>query len=192
MKTSRRLLFGTFAALLAAPVVLVAYGRISGAGIMYELPAPERPTAEDLAALRDFDTIEVRGDFALEIAGAPEYSVTYTPLTGSRGFLRANVTDGTLTIEGYANRTETTAGTVRITLPELSHVDAESLFMLTVRDFDGEALTLDAAAVRRLIVENNRLGELDVALQAPWNITFRNNEIGTTRMSRLGATATVE
>jgi hypothetical protein len=128
MKTSKRLMVGTFAVLLAAPVALVAYGRISGAAVLYELPAPERPASADLAALRDFNAIEVRGDFALEIASGPQYSVSYTPLTGSRGFLRASVTNGTVHIEGYANRTESTAATMRITLPELRSVEAQSLF----------------------------------------------------------------
>lgn len=192
MKTSRRLLFGTFAVLLAAPVVLVAYGRISGAGILYELPAPERPTAAELAALRDFDTITVRGDFMLEIASAPDYSISYAPLTGNRGFLRASVADGTLNLLGYGNRTATTAGTVRITMPALADIDAESLYSLAVRDFDSDMLSLRATGVQQLALENNRIGTLDMEMQATFNVTMRNNEIGTSRVSQFGATITTE
>src|SRR5690606_14648709 len=124
--------------------MLVAYGRISGAGILYELPAPERPTAAELAALRDFDAITVRGDFMLEIASGPQYTVSYAPLPGNRGFLRASVADGRLNLVGYGNRTINTAGAVRITMPALTSVDAESLYSLAIRDFDSDTLSLRA------------------------------------------------
>ncbi|MDY6982033.1 MAG: DUF2807 domain-containing protein [Pseudomonadota bacterium] len=192
MKTSRRLLFGTFAVLLAAPVVLVAYGRISGAGIMYELPAPERPTAGDLATLRDFDRIEVRGDFMLEIVSGAQYSVSYTPLPGSRGFLRASVADGNLRLAGYGNRSETTAGSVRITMPALTNLVAESLSSLVIRDFDSDTLSLRATGLQQLALENNRIGTLDMEMQATFNVTMRDNEVGTSRVSQFGATITTE
>lgn len=192
MKTSRRLLFGTFAVLLAAPVALIAYGRISGAGIMYELPTPERPTAADLAALRDFDSINVRGDIALDIVSGPQFSVSYTPLANSRGFLRASVADGTLRITGYGNRTITTAGTVRITMPALTDIDAESLYSLAIRGFDSDTLSLRTTGVQQLALENNRIGTLDMEMQATFNVTMRDNEVGTSRVSQFGATITTE
>jgi len=189
MKTSRRLLLGTFVTLLVAPVVLVAYSRISGDGYLSELPPPERTSSAELAALRDFTSINVRGDFNLEVVSAPDYAVDYTPLPQGRGFFRASVADGTLTIEGYGNRTEFGTATVRVALPELSEMDAESLPALTVQNFDSESLTLRAFNVGDVSITNNRIGALQMQTQVR-SIAFRGNTIGSSDVRTVGTQIT--
>src|SRR5690606_13366596 len=139
MKTSRRLLLGTFLVLLATPVVIIAYSRINGGSIDERQP-PERPQAAELAALRDFDAIVARGDFALEVSAADNYSVEYSPLPQGRGFFRANVENGVLTLEGFGNRNDFVAATVRVTMPELTRVETGSLASLTISNFASENL----------------------------------------------------
>jgi hypothetical protein len=190
MKTSRRLLFGTFLVTLLAPVVLVAFSRVNG-GSMAERPAPERPTPAELTSLRDFSNIEVRGDFNLELTSAPDYSVEYVPLAAAnQGFLRASVTDGTLLIEGYANRTEFGASTVRIGLPDLDRLDAESLASLVVRNFDTDAMELRVGSSQDIVIENNRIDALQLELQQTQNVDLRGNTIGTTSVRHFGTTIT--
>jgi hypothetical protein len=191
MKTSRRLLLGTFLALLAVPVILVAFSRISGRGSLSELPALESVTREQLAALRDFDEIEVRGDFALEVVSAPDYAVEYTPVPQQRGFFRASVNEGILTIESYGNRTELAVGTVRIALPALRRIDAESLAGLTVRDFASDSLEIRAFAADDLVIADNRIGVLRMETQVR-SIEFRGNTIGNSEVRTLGTRITTD
>lgn len=191
MKRSRRLLLGTFLALLGAPVLLVAYSRISGEGVLSELPAPERVSPEALAALRDFDAIEVRGDFALDVSSAADYAVEYAPLPQQRSFFRASVNDRTLTIESYGNRTETGVGTVRIALPELGRIDAESLTALTVRDIDSENVEIRILGPTEVVVADNRIGTLRMETQVR-SIEFHGNTIGISEVRTLGTRITTD
>ncbi|MEY4641307.1 MAG: hypothetical protein RLZZ227_1301 [Pseudomonadota bacterium] len=191
MKRSRRFLLGTFLALLVAPVLLVAYARISGEGSLRELPAPERMTPEELAALRDFDQIEVRGDFVLEVVSAADYAVEYATLPQQRSFFRARVDDRTLTIESFGNRMETGVGVVRVALPELSRIDAQSLAGLTVRNFANDSLDIRAIAAGSLVIADNRIGTLRMETQVR-SIEFSGNTIGNSDIHTFGTRITME
>lgn len=192
MKTSRRLLLGTFLAILAVPVAFTAYSRLAGTGSTTELPPPERTPVAELATLRDFDTVEISGDLGVELVASQDYFIDFTPLNDRRGNFTAQVQDGRLQIEAFGNRTETTAATVRIGMPSLRELDAEFLNSLTIRDFDVEDMNIDlAVAVAGLVLQDNRIGVLDLTLQRG-DIEFRNNMIGTSRITQFGNTITTE
>ncbi len=191
MKTSRRLLFGTFAVLLATPPVLVAYGRFGG-NAFRELPAPERTTPAELAALRDFTVINANGDFALEIVRADTYSIDYTPLSPERGNFSASVEDGTLSIEGFNNRTEFMMGTVRIGLPALAALESGYVPTIAVRGFDGDTLDLNVAFTEELVLANNRYATLNMELQRAGLVTMNGNSFGNTRVEHFGTTITTD
>lgn len=192
MKTSRRLMLATFLALLATPVVLVGYGRISGAGTMTELPAPRRMAATELAALRGFSAVDIRGDLDVVVRSAPDYAIAYTPLFERRGNITARVEDGTLFVEGYGNRSETEAARLEISMPALTRVEAESLYALTVGGFSGDTLVLIVPNAQRVVLEDNQLGTLRAELGYLNRLELRGNVIGTSEVSHFGATFLTE
>ncbi len=102
MKTSRRFLLGTLLVLMAVPVGLVAYSRVNGLGTV-EQTEPRRTSDAELAALRDYTSVLVRGDFVLEIERSSDYRLSYEPVVEGNDFFifNARVTNATLVIEGY-------------------------------------------------------------------------------------------
>lgn len=191
MKTSRRLLYGTFAVLLAAPVVLVAYSRFTGSGPT-DLPPPERTAPAELAALRDFTAIDVSGDFALEVVRADTWSIAYTPLAENRGNFTASVQEGTLVVEGFGNRTENANARVRIGMPDLDALEAGYLPAITIRDFEGDALELNIGVAEELVLEDNRFDVLQAELTRVGLVSMRGNTVGSSRVTHFGMTLTTE
>lgn len=191
MKTSRRLLFGTFAVLLAAPVVLVAYSRVSGTGYR-ELPPPERTAAADIAALRDFNAIEISGDFDLEIVRADTYAVEYRPLAEDRGNFNAMVRNGTLEIEGFGNRSNVAQGSVRISLPDLDALTVGYVPVMAVRNFQGDTLEASINYTDELTLENNQFDSIDLELVRAGVVEMRGNTFGSSRVSHFGTTITTD
>ena len=188
MKTSRRLLLGTFLTLLALPVVLVAYSRVAGDSSTGDRPLPERTPPAALAALRDFTAIDIRGDVDLEVSSAPDYSIVYSPLSERRGNLEARVENGTLIIEAFGNRTETTAASLQIGMPELARLDGEYLATVTVRNFDSATLELRFNVASAVLIENNRIASLQAELGYVPTVEFRGNTIGASAITHFGTT----
>lgn len=191
MKTSRRLLFGTLLVILATPVAVVAYSRVSGTG-MRELPVPERTPPAELAALRDFTAIDVSGDFSLEIVQADTYSIAYTPLQDNRGDFTASVQDGVLHVEGFGNRTEFANGSVRIGLPDLDMLDAGYVPEIAIRNFDGDTLAVNINFSEELVLENNRMDVLQLDVQRSGLVDMRGNTFGSTRVDHFGTVITTD
>ena len=98
MKKSRRYLLGTLATLLVIPVALVAANRILESQV--EPVSVIRTASADLGALRDFDRIEIRGDFRVEIVYQQEHSVDYMPVGTDQGDFIATRVDDLLLIRG--------------------------------------------------------------------------------------------
>ena len=189
MKNSRRLLLGTFLTLLAVPVVVTAYSRVAGSLALEGAQAPERIPAAELAALRDFSAIDIRGDVAVEIVQANGYAIEYTPLSETRGNFTARVDEGVLVIEAFGNRAETGTATLRIGMPELQRLDASFLHALTIREFDSTALTLAINVMPGgLLLQNNRIDALTLDLQRVDTVTLRANTFGTTELRHFGST----
>lgn len=191
MKTSKRLLFGTFAVMLAAPVAIVAFSRFSGRG--YHEPAPpERSTPAEIAALRDFSSVDINGDFSVEIVRSDSYSVEYTPLQDNRGNFTATVRDGMLEIIGFDNRTEFAMGTVRIGMPDLEAIEVGFLPELSVSGFDGNRLNANINYVERLVIENNRYAGFDLVIQRGDLVEFHGNSFGSSTVRHFGTTITTD
>jgi hypothetical protein len=191
MKTSRRLLFGTFVVLLATPVVLVGYGRFSGAAYQ-EVPPPERSAPEALAALRDFTAIDISGDFSLAIVRGDSYAVSYEPIAENRGNFTAVVRDGVLEVEGFGNRTEFAMATVSITLPSLDALEIGYVPEVTVSNFEGDSLEADITFVESIVFENNRYGAVEFDLQRAGIADFRGNTFGSSTIRHFGTTITTD
>ncbi len=100
-------------------------------------PAPDI----DLATAKDFTKVSVHGNFTLEIVGAPQYKVTFTPAEGTNAKLHAFLDeDG----DGYLHaRTDddVTGGTLRIEAPRLERIDANVPRVL-VQGMQGKELSL--------------------------------------------------
>jgi hypothetical protein len=113
----------------------------------------------DLAAAKDFTKVSVHGDFTLEIVGAPQYKVTFTPAEGTAAKLHASLDE-----DGYLHaRTDdgVTGGTLRIEVPQLERIDANVPRVL-VQGMQGKELSLvsyrgGAATLRENHVESWRL-----------------------------------
>lgn len=191
MKTSRRLLLGTFVILLATPVAMVAYGRFSGTGYQ-ELPPPERSAQADLATLRDFNSISITGDFSLEIVRADIFAVEYNPIAENRGDFTALVRDGVLEVEGFGNRTEFTMATVRISLPDLAALDIGYMPVVSVRNFEGANLDADVNFVESITFENNRYGKFELDVERAVLADFRGNAFGSSTVRHFGTTITTD
>jgi hypothetical protein len=124
MKRSQRYLRGTYIALAVVLIGLIVANRVA------EPPKGEGwplvSTAAELEALRDFSVLRIGGDFDLTIEQADAFSVSYTPISERRRIFRASQQGDTLVLEGYGNRDETGASQVRITLPVLRELHADS------------------------------------------------------------------
>lgn len=107
-------------------------------GLRVEKHSGPRPDL-DLAEARDFTRVSAYGDFDLEIVGAPQYKVTFTPAEGTTAKLHASMDeDGSLharTDEGV------TGGTLRIEVPQLERIDA-NVPRLLVQGMQGKELFL--------------------------------------------------
>jgi hypothetical protein len=191
MKTSRRLLFGTFAVLLAAPVVLVAYSRVSGTGFR-ELPPPERTAPAEIAALRDFTAIEITGDFELEIVRADFFAVEYTPVAEDRGNFNAAVRNGRLEIEGFGNRTNVAQGSVRISMPDLDALNVGYVPIMAVRNFQGDTFEASINYTDELTLENNQFDSFELELTQAGIVEMRGNSFGSSRISHFNTTITTD
>jgi hypothetical protein len=193
MKTSKRLLLGTFLALLAAPVALVAYSRITGG--VRELPAPERTAPAELAALRDFTAVQINSDVQLELVGATTWSIEYTPIRPNRGNFTARVENGTLFIEGFGNRLGgpgEESASVRIGMPALERLESDFLVSAAIRNFDVDALYVRINIAGRIALENNRIGTLEMQYQNAPTVELRGNTIGSSEVRHFGTTTTTE
>ena len=80
---------------------------------------------------------------------------------------------------------------MRIALPELRRLDAESLAGLTVSGFDGDSLDLRAMAIQDVVIADNRIGSLRLQTRVQ-NIDFRGNTIGNSEVRTLGTRITTD
>ena len=93
MKKSRRLIRNTILALNGLMVLYVGINRLYA--VDETTHAPRRTDAAELARLRDFNAIEVHGDFGLDVVQEAGYSVGLPPPGRSKGefvaIVRGNV-----------------------------------------------------------------------------------------------------
>jgi hypothetical protein len=191
MKTSKRYLYGTLLACLAVPVLIVFYSRFLAPA--REAYVPERTPAAELAALRDFTSIVVEGDFALEITEAANYAFTYEAPAESRGELVATVEDGVLRVRGFGNRSDVggSPSRVRIAAPELSSIDVSYTPSLRISGLSVESLALRALQIRAMTVADNTIGNLQVRSIVNGPVEFEGNTIMTTTLTVVGGESVI-
>ena len=113
---------------------------------------PRRTTAAELATLRDFDAIEVKGDFAVDIVQEASYSVAFTSPAANRGEFIASVRGDTLVLHGFQHAP---ANRVRVGMPALRQLDAGEVPALTVSGFSGASVSLRVDRTPQLVLRNN-------------------------------------
>lgn len=160
MKKSKRYLRNTLLAISSVVVAYVIFNRLFGVPDTAELP--ERTAPSELAALRDFTAIHVRGDFELEITGQPQYSIAYFPLDDLRGNFTARTEGSTLVLVGFGNVRDNTPARVNIGLPQLRSLTAFNIAALTLTNLTGSTLDMELSAMGRAPLRDNRIEDLRV------------------------------
>jgi hypothetical protein len=112
----------------------------------------EQTPPAQLATLRDFSTLEVEGDFSLDVVQGADYSVAFTPSDPSEGRFYAAVRGNTLLLGGFRNAP---GSVVRVALPELKKLNAGRVKTLSVSGFDGASLSLEVDAIPKVTLRNN-------------------------------------
>jgi hypothetical protein len=160
MKKSKRYIGGTILAGYAGMVLFIGLNRLYVANVPE--PLPERTSAAELAGLRNFTAVEVRGDFSLELVREADYSVNYVPLSDTRGQFLAALQGSTLVLTGFGNRTQLDSARVRVGMPELLSLEASSAPTLLLADFAGETMDLRLTVIGTVTLRNNSTTNLRV------------------------------
>ena len=158
MKKSRRYLRATILTLLAIQVLYVGLNRLYA--VTTPAPAPARTPVADLAALRNFTAIEVRGDFNLELMQQSDYALEYVPLSAAHGEFSAKVEADTLILSGFGNRSAVNTALVRIGLPALRRLDVSFSPAVTLLNFSGDRLDLQLTAIEVVTLKDNNIEHL--------------------------------
>lgn len=181
MKKSQRYIRNTFITLAVLLVAFIVANRV------VEPPKdeawPEGSSAEELATLRDFSVLRIAGDFDVTVEQGNEYSVSFVGLDQKRSFFKATQEGDTLIVEGYGHRLENSAAQLRITLPLLQMLHAESGngVVIDIRGITTTAeLNLESASTVRLI---NNTGALQLNARAVQNIELDAQSAANTTMS---------
>ena len=149
MKRSERLMRNTIFVMAGLVVLELGVNRLS---------ADDR-TPPDLSTLRDFTSIEVEGDFSLDVVHDTGYSVVYAPANPSEGRFYASVRNNTLQLGGFRNE----AGSrVRVTMPKLSKLNAGRVKTLTVTGFDGASLQLNMDTIPQVTLRSNAVQQWQI------------------------------
>src|SRR5689334_21230886 len=158
MKRSERLMRNTIVVLAAAAVLYVAANRLYA--LSHHETVPHSTSAADLASLRDFSAISVRGDIAVEIVQGAEYSVSLLPAGASEGSFYATVEDRTLVLRAFRNLAP---NHVRVTLPTLTRLYVDLVPTVSVSGFSGDSVLLQLEKTPQVTLRNNRIRQWKVS-----------------------------
>jgi hypothetical protein len=159
MKNSKRLLVGTVGALYALMALYVGANRLWALDDAREPFAPQRTSAAELAALRDFDEIEIESDFSVEVVQQAEYSIEAFGMAADNGDLLARVENGVLLVRGYGNPD---GARLRITMPELVKFDTGFSQEVSISGFSGEALEIQVSTGQTVELLDNDIEALQI------------------------------
>jgi hypothetical protein len=118
-----------------------------------------RTTPAELATLRDFTSMEVEGDFILDVVRDTGYSVAFTPADANEGRFYATVRNNTLRLGGFQNAA---GGRVRVTMPELRKLNAGRVKKLTVTGFDGASVLLEVDTIPQVTLRSNAVQQWQI------------------------------
>jgi hypothetical protein len=137
----------------------------------------------DLATLRDFTSIEVEGDFSLDVVHDTDYSVVFTPTHANEGRFYATVRNNTLLLGGFRNE----AGSrVRVTMPELRKLNAGRVKTLTVTGFDGANLQLEVDTIPQVTLRSNAVQQWQIRADHVAELQIDRASIGAGKVDLAG------
>ena len=158
-----------------------------GAGRLYadddHVAGVERTPPAELATLRDFTTIEVEGDFSLDVVQGADYSVAFTPSDASEGRFYAAVRGNKLVLGGFRNAP---GSVVRVALPELKKLNAGRVKTLSVSGFDGASLSLAVDTIPQVTLRNNSVREWQIRANRVADLQIDRASIGAGKVDLAG------
>jgi hypothetical protein len=119
-------------------------------GLMQVTEEEEEPGI-DLAAARDFTKLSVMGRLDLEIVGAEQYNVTFSPAPGQSGRVKAQLEEETLHLYSDPYEGQGAIGTLRIETPALTdlHTNVASLTVSGLRSPAMSLVGFGSVTIRR-------------------------------------------
>jgi hypothetical protein len=175
MNQGKRYVRNSVLALYGAGVVFVGLNRLYASTLdtqtpqwlrgsltlgLTEIPKREPPpqlSSADLAALHDFSRLNVGGDFEVEIVGAAQYKVTFTPPPGSNAKIRARQRDDELSLHASDDQEAGGKGVLRIEMPTLERLDVQDASQLTLRGLQAEEVTVNLHNVAAARLQQNQV-----------------------------------
>jgi Putative auto-transporter adhesin, head GIN domain len=143
----------------------------------------QTPPPAQLATLRDFSTIEVEGDFSLDVVQGADYSVAFTPSAASEGRFYATVRGDTLLLGGFRNAP---GSVVRVALPELKKLNAGRVKTLSVSGFDGASLSLEVDTISKVTLRNNSVRTWQIRSNGVADLQIDRASIGAGKVDLTG------
>ena len=128
-------------------------------------PRPELSDV-DLASLRGFTRLVVKGDLTVEVIGADAYKVTFTAADGSSRKLRAWQDDETLSLDS-ADADAAATGVLRIETPQLKSLYVQGAQQLTLRGLRSESVSVVATNVAAARLQQNQVAHWKFFSSAP-------------------------
>ncbi len=174
MQKSKRLIRHTIFALNAIAVLYVGMNRLYATG----QPSVQRTPATELATLRDFSSIEVDGDFHVDIAQGANYSVAFTAADASEGNFVAEVRGRTLVLHGSQNAG---ANRVSVALPELTQLQATDVSSVAISGFGGEQVSLRLDGTPQVVLRDNHISRWHIAAVDVGELTVDQASIAAAR-----------
>jgi hypothetical protein len=178
MKKGKRYLRNTVLGIFAATAGVVALNRLhltthaadtpqwwhtaSTLGLMEQVKREKMEFKEpDLASLRDFHEISVRGNMNVEIIGASAYRVAFTPGADSGAKLQTNLTAGVLRIVQDPDDAKV-AGTLTIETPNLTEVRGSDLTRLQLRGLQAQAIKVTVNDTGSMSLKQNQVAQWEL------------------------------
>lgn len=162
MKRSRRYIAATLVATYASIFVFMGVNRATEGMVTFSDDIRARTSPEELANLRDFNEIDSRGDFILEVVQSPEYSITYTPPPDDFGNFEARVVGGTLILEGFDNRRRDSSGSVRVGMPVLDSMDATLNPEVHISGYEQDEMALEFTSIVSVFLQEITVDRLEI------------------------------
>lgn len=128
----------------------------------YEKARPEL----DLATAKDFTKVSAFGNFTVEIVGAEQYKVIFTPPAGTSAKVHANLDNGYLRVH-----TDDTVmgGTLHIEVPTLDRIDA-NVPQITVSGLRAKEVALVGYRSGALTLRQNQVASWRVFSGEPFEV----------------------
>jgi len=124
---------------------------------------PARTSAEVLATLENFDTIQTRGNLELVITRQDQFQISYSPQSSILGTFSASLEGNTLIIEGHNNGNSVEGrGRLEIGMPALTLLNAVRTPTISLSGFDQDVLNMDIDNVRSISINQSNLNSIQL------------------------------